>query len=375
MDLFFVCLPSKPPDLHFTRYGPEVTLVGMAHKPKPRYKSGKYVVVIPGRSPGDKPRQVHLFGPCDRNPQNEAEAWAAYYRVMAVKEDAVPKKITVELACDLFLDYAKKNVQANTWDGYHGKLKDFAGCFKGMKVTTLRSHHITDWVKSHANWGNSTARNAIGAVKIAMAWCVREGYIEKDPARPVRRPSQTRRTRTLTPEERQEIRAFFDDTFGDYLDALTWTGARPGEIVRLEARHINWESGVASFPGKTTRATGKPIILVLIHPMLELCRRLAAQNPEGPLFRNHKGDPWTVSSVAARMTRLRERMPIDGVSAYTYRHSFVTDALEQGVPVTDVAELVNHANVQSTMVYNHISQRTEHLRRQAAKALGYVTDT
>jgi site-specific recombinase XerD len=342
----------------------------MAHQPKPRYKAGKYVVVLPPRRPEGKPRQVHLFGPCARSPKNEAHAWAAFHRVMAAQGTLAPDEITVQTACDLFLDHAKKHVQANTWGQYHRKLKDFVGRHGHRTVAALKPHHITDWINSHANWGDSTQRGAITAVKVALAWCEREGYIDRDPVRTVRRPGQTRRTRTLTPDERREIRELFTDSFGDFLDALTWTGARPSEIVRLEARHINWAAGIALMPGKTTRVTGKPIVLTMTAPMLELCRRLAAQNDAGPLFRNRKGDPWTVSSVAARMTRLKGRVSLAGVSAYTYRHSFVTDALERGVPVTDVAELVNHANVQTTMVYNHIKDRTEHLRRQAAKATG-----
>jgi integrase len=181
-----------------------------------------------------------------------------------------------------------------------------------------------------------------------------------------------RRERTVSPEERATIRAAIEGPLLDYLDALTWTGARPGEIMRLEASHIDFSEGVASLRGKTTDATGELITFPLVPPMLALCRLLAEQNPKGPLFRNAEGNPWTPNAVRCRMRRLRDKLKIKGVTAYTFRHSFATDALERGVPVTDVAALMNHRDIRTTMGYSHLKERREHLKRQAEKATGEV---
>lgn len=42
------------------------------------------------------------------------------------------------------------------------------------------------------------------------------------------------------------------------------------------------------------------------------------------------------------------------VTCHTFRHSFATHLLEDGVPIYDVQHLLGHANVETTMIYNHV---------------------
>jgi integrase len=57
--------------------------------------------------------------------------------------------------------------------------------------------------------------------------------------------------------------------------------------------------------------------------------------------------------------------------SYTYRHTFVTDALENGVGVAQVAELLGHTSTDMVMShYQHLSEKREHLRLAAIQATG-----
>jgi integrase len=219
-------------------------------------------------------------------------------------------------------------------------------------------------------WSPSTARGAITALKVCLAWCARKGEIAANPIAAMKRPRMARRERILTADERARFRAAAGPRFGDYLDAVTWTGGRPGDVRTLEAAHVNWREQVARLPGKTTGATGELIELRLVAPMVALCRRLAAEFPDGPLFRNDRGEPWTRNAVRCQMRRLRQRLEVEGVTAYTYRHSFATDALERGVPVADVSALMNHRDIRTTMNYAHLHKKRSHLKAQAERALG-----
>ena len=70
--------------------------------------------------------------------------------------------------------------------------------------------------------------------------------------------------------------------------------------------------------------------------------------------------------------RLRQKFPeLVGVTAYTYRHSFATDALENGVGIAQVAELLGHSSTEMVMKhYSKLSQRVQHLREMASRAVG-----
>jgi integrase len=306
--------------------------------------------------------------------ENEGEAWKAYHRVMAslgrgtAGEDG-EKDAHIDMVCDLYLEYAQKRVVASTYEQYRMKLVDWVGWCDGAglkRVGQLKPIHMTLWLESHA-WSSSTARGAVTAVKIAFEWAEAREMIAENPFRKFKRPKMGRRTRTLQPAERLRVRGQCDPLFGEFLDALGWTGARPGEIARLEGRHIDFEAGWASLPGKTTKATGELIRFPLIPPMLELCRRLVGRWPDGPLFRNKRGTAWTAVVIGGRMRKIREELGLVGVTAYTYRHSFATDGLEKGIPIADMAALMNHRDIRTTMGYNHLMDRKEHLMRQAKK--------
>jgi len=310
-----------------------------------------------------------------KNSQTEAEAWREYHRLMASLglETEIKPHLTVELACDLFLTHAEKSVSHGAYEQYRIKLQDFADHYGSLKLDRIRPRHVNEWVAKH-EWSQSTVRGAITSLKTCFAWLVREGHLPTDPLKHVKRPKMGRRTRTVTRDERHVIGKAVSPEFRDYLNALAWSGARPGEITRLEAGHVDFETGIARLPGKTTRKTGEMITLVMVPQFADLCRALAEKNPSGPIFRNTKGKPWTTNAVKCAMRRLRDEMKeqgvnLDGVTAYAFRHSFATDALEKGVPLADVAALMNHRDIRTTMNYNHIEERTDHLRRQAGRAI------
>ena len=56
---------------------------------------------------------------------------------------------------------------------------------------------------------------------------------------------------------------------------------------------------------------------------------------------------------------------------YTRRHSFVSDALENGVGIAQVAELLGHTDTRMvSRHYGHLNQKVAHMKDAAKKATG-----
>jgi integrase len=107
--------------------------------------------------------------------------------------------------------------------------------------------------------------------------------------------------------------------------------------------------------------------------MVELTKRLMEKNPTGPLFRGPRGGkPFTRNGIRCRFRRLREKLPhLKHFISYHYRHSYATDALENGVGIAQVAELLGHTTTDMVMgVYQHLAERHEHMREAARRAAG-----
>jgi site-specific recombinase XerD len=53
------------------------------------------------------------------------------------------------------------------------------------------------------------------------------------------------------------------------------------------------------------------------------------------------------------------------------RHAFVTDALERGVPIATLAQIVGHRDTKMiAQVYSHLHEKKKHLREAVKKATG-----
>jgi integrase len=71
-----------------------------------------------------------------------------------------------------------------------------------------------------------------------------------------------------------------------------------------------------------------------------------------------------------RVRNLRAKLPhLNGEVSYTDQHSFVTDALENGVGVAQVAELLGHTSTDIVIQhYQHLREKREHLKQAAIQA-------
>ncbi len=317
-----------------------------------------------------------------RGRDNEKRAYELFNELKAKEPEDVADmaNLTVFDAFRLFIDWSRKTHKPASAELARHFLQSFIDHpFQGklcgkLRVTALKPLHVTNWLTGN-DWNPTTCNRAISLVKRALNWCVEQGVLTRNPLRDMKKPRERRREKILTAEERQRIvAAVKDKAFTRFLYALGQTGARPGEIRTVTAAHVkcsaNAETLYWELEGKTTDRTGDSRCIYLTPGMTELCRDLAREYPEGPLFRNTRGKPWTRNAIRIRFRNLRKRLGLaPGVVAYAFRHTFITDALEKGVPIASLAELAGHKDTRMiSMVYSKLSQKRQHLAEMAAKA-------
>ncbi len=289
------------------------------------------------------------------------------------KDDRRPGGLTFRDVANLFTASAedrvkRKGMAALTLEGYDRFLVPAAAAFGNHPVAGLKPKHVQAWLDGEPGWSDTTRNNAITAVKACLNWARKMGHVEENPIRDMDKP-QAGVTETDFSEAQAAriLGAVEDRAFRDYLVVLGGTGARPSEVMRIEAAHLDAERGEVVMDSKTTRRTGLKRVIYLAGDALEVLVRLAAIHPEGPLLRNTRGKPWTRHAVILRFRRLRPKLNMGKeATSKSFRHGFATDALEKGVPVATVAELLGHKG--TAMVLRHYSklrERGEHLRDAA----------
>ena len=248
-----------------------------------------------------------------------------------------------------------------------------------LRVRDLRPYHVTRWLDSrYAKANDNTRAGAVTAIKRAFAWAVDEGYISQSPVARVKKPSRTGRGEDayLTPDQWQQVLAGVRDglreheiqPFLDYVTVMKETGCRPQEIRKVEARHLDRKSKQWVFPANESKGKREKRVVELGDVAFAICQRLALQRPEGCLFRNSDGKPWSNFALACRFKRLSEKLGFK-VFAYAIRHTYATEAILNGVDVITISKLMGHSDLKMLgRIYQHVMRDRKHMQASREQA-------
>ena len=301
---------------------------------------------------------------------NEGEAWAALARLLGEGEARPIPELRVNALFVEYLAKVERETESVTFGNYERVLQRFTTSHGARPAATLRPFDLTGWLDSLGRLRPATRNTYTTIIKQAFRWAEVQGLIEQDPLRHARGPIPGRREVILTERQARTILATAPEPeFRDYVRALWETGCRPGEARRLTADQVDLRAGVWTVKNKTRRKGDPTRSVYLSARMVELSRELIDRHPEGHLFRSPQGQPFSETWVERRFQRIRKTLGYGPeCTAYSFRHLFITDALERGVPIATVAELVGHRSTAMIMrVYSKLSERTQHLREAVAK--------
>jgi integrase len=392
----------------------------MAHFPKPYFRKSRqlWYVQIDGRE--------HKLGP-DRD-----EAFRRYHQLMAEPpEQKIAADRLTELI-DRFLDWVHKHRAPANYEGYRHRLQRFVDTYPKLKVAELRPYHVENWVDQY-ELSNTTRRNYFRAIKRCLRWAKQQGYVDRNPIEDLVAPTADHREVAFDQSEFDRLLAFVPNP--DLVDLLhvSWdTGCRPQESLRVESRHVDLVNHRWVFPRSESKTKRIARIVYLTDRAMEITRRRMLVYPDGPLFRNSNGRPWTTCAVncglrCARIRMGKQQMQATGekitdeevaafipslkptirrggevvaktaaelrrearkklsgrraaalapkFSLYALRHSWATNALQRGVDPLTVAILMGHQDPSTlSKVYQHLSLNPEHMLNQARKAIGQTAN-
>lgn len=221
-----------------------------------------------------------------------------------------------------------------------------------LPISELRPHHIVG------------CRNSQRAAKTCFQWCKEKGHIDVSPLADMTLPTATGRGDDvfLTKEQIRQLFEHCPEDLRDVLTTLHETGCRPQEMRLVTANQVENMCWVFA------RGKGnKPRVVHLSARVWDICQRLALKHPEGSLFRNQDGNPWSNAAIVGRFERLSEKVGFH-VTAYSFRHTFATNALERGVDPITLAALLGHSDLKMIQrCYAHLQRRASHLQLAVEK--------
>jgi len=178
---------------------------------------------------------------------------------------------------------------------------------------------------------NTDGGRIITALKRAFNWALKMGLVERNPIAAMKKPAAKKRDKVISPSEYTRLLENVpDQQFKDLLVVSYETGCRPQEVKTLEARHVDFANKRWVLPTLESKGKRKPRVVYATASVLAILDRLTKQYPEGKLFRNRRGSPWSASAVKCRFVRLEKKLGVR-YCQYAFRHSF---AHRKGLVVT-----------------------------------------
>lgn len=202
---------------------------------------------------------------------------------------------------------------------------------------------------------DTTINNKKRMLRSLFTWLTEEEYIEKNPMVRIKDSKVEHRVKDVFEDEhitiikdvamKHSLRAIA------IVDFLHRTGVRISEMVALDRKDIDFVGRQCIVYGKGRKE--RPVYFsgdAAVH----LKEYLDSRTDDNPaLFVCHKCPNRRMSADAVRLelNRLRDMDPrLHGleVNPHKWRRQFVTELLEKDVPLTLVADLVGHANLNTT---------------------------
>lgn len=211
---------------------------------------------------------------------------------------------------------------------------------------------------------DATINRIVSAVSTVLNHCAFDGLMPKPPQFRRRKENEGRVQFFTKGEVEQLTKAALDpfmrEDVAEIIPVAAYTGMREGELLKLKAKDIDLGLNVIHVGGRpdvVTKAGNYRSIPIHTHIADILSRRLDGVSPNVRVF----GDEWNNKDQLLRaFIKVRNYIWGPTKDAYVFhclRHSFATWAVEAGVPLITLKDLMGHKRIETTLRYAKITDR------------------
>lgn len=259
--------------------------------------------------------------------------------------------LTVEKAAQAYLTSLEARNRRTAYDARLRLTRLFLPRFGASRIEDLTRRQLEEWRDGlvetsddleQGRRSRDTANRVLTIVKAVLNHAVgdRANSLNDDSAwrlvRPFQRVARAREIHFTPAEVMLLLKAAEDACFRDLLTAGFLTGARYGELTVCEVGHFEAENQVLRVPsGKT----GARTIILQPDAVSFFSRVVSGRGKETPLLPRNDGSRWGASHQVRPMKRALMGAGLDPAGTfYALRHSYISRAIEAGMPLNVVAE-------------------------------------
>ncbi len=268
----------------------------------------------------------------------------------------------------------ERGLSENTINSYGIDLKLFLEYLRENEIPSFKQVNkevIVNYMQAEKNnnKANSSILRSVSSLRKFFQYLAQEKIIEKDPMLLIDTPKKKQHLpQVLTKEEVEKL--LHSPNTGQVLglrdramlELMYATGLRISEIINLKLEDLHLTMGTLQTLGKGHKERIVPVgdeAIKWINRYLEEARpKLLKQKRSNYLFLNFHGNNLTRQGVWKNLkAEVRKAGIQKNITPHTLRHSFATHILENGADLRIVQELLGHADISTTQIYTHLSNK------------------
>ena len=278
-----------------------------------------------------------------------------------LEDDDYPKEDDNSVLLERFL--AAKRVEGcseKTLKYYQSTIEAMlTGVGKGIRhilTEDLRSY-LTDYQR-RKNSSRVTIDNIRRILSSFFSWLEDEDYIIKSPVRRIHKVKTVSSIKeTYTDEDLEKMRDNCEEIRDlAIIDMLASTGMRIGEMVLLNREDIDFAERECVVFGKGEK---ERIVYFDARTKLHLTEYLENRTDDNPALFVTLRAPYEriqIGGVEHRLRELGRRLDIPKVHPHKFRRTLATMAIDKGMPIEQLQQLLGHQRIDTTLQYAMVKQ-------------------
>ncbi len=191
------------------------------------------------------------------------------------------------------------------------------------------------------------------------SWLEDEDYIVKSPVRRIHKVKTAKVIKDTYTDEALELMRDNCGTLRDLaiIDLLASSGMRVGEMVALNRDDINFNERECVVFGKGSK---QRLVYFDARTKIHLYNYLDSRTDSDPALFVTLRAPFQrlqIGGVEMRLRQLGRRLSIPKVHPHKFRRTLATSAIDKGMPIEQVQQLLGHQKIDTTMDYAMVKQQ------------------
>jgi len=225
-------------------------------------------------------------------------------------------------------------------------------------ITTDDLRRYLDNYQQKSGASKVTIDNIRRILSSFFAWLEDEDYIVKSPVRRIHKVKTCKTVKETYSDEALELMRDNSECQRDLaiIDMLASTGIRVGELVKLNRGDVDFVNRECVVLGKGNKQRR---VYFDARTKIHLQNYLNSRTDSNEALFVSLQKPYNrllISGVEIRLRELGKKLDLNKVHPHKFRRTLATMAIDKGMPIEQVQQLLGHQSVDTTLQYAMVNQ-------------------